>query len=110
MLEKEDYFWRQRAKMFWLQQGDQNINFFHKHASSKKRQNHIAMLRGSNGQWIQDSEALQDHIHDYFSELFSATDESWKNVVGTVTNKVSGQMNELLLLPLSLEEIRVAIF
>lgn len=39
LLEKQEVYWKQRAKQFWLEEGDQNTRFFHKYASGRKKQN-----------------------------------------------------------------------
>lgn len=44
LLEKQEIYWHQRAKQFWLQHGDQNTGFFHKYASTRKENNFIKGL------------------------------------------------------------------
>lgn len=45
LLLKEEDYWRQRAKVYWLQEGDRNTNFFHAMASQRKRRSVIHSLR-----------------------------------------------------------------
>jgi len=33
----KDIFWRQRAKLQWMQQGDRNTKFFHRVASNRRK-------------------------------------------------------------------------
>lgn len=37
LLEKQEVYWKQRAKQYWLKDGDQNTRFFHNYASGKKK-------------------------------------------------------------------------
>lgn len=39
--EKKNMYWRQRAKVHWLDIGDRNTRFFHQYASERKRRSHI---------------------------------------------------------------------
>lgn len=36
LLIREEYHWKQRAKMFWLKDDDMNTKFFHGTASAKE--------------------------------------------------------------------------
>ncbi|XP_074346276.1 uncharacterized protein LOC141685051 [Apium graveolens] len=45
LLEKQEIYWHQRAKQFWLQHGDQNTRFFHKYAVARKSNNSIDGLK-----------------------------------------------------------------
>ena len=44
LLEKQEIYWHQRDKQFWLQHGDQNTQFFHRYASTRKANNDIKGL------------------------------------------------------------------
>ncbi|XP_024155814.1 uncharacterized protein LOC112163789 [Rosa chinensis] len=39
LLQQELLFWRERAKVFWLQDDDANAKFFHQRASNRKKKN-----------------------------------------------------------------------
>lgn len=49
LLEKKEIYWRQRAKQFWLRDGDRNSRFFQKYASVRKEHNSIKRLEDDNG-------------------------------------------------------------
>lgn len=44
LLYQEEAYWKQRAKMFWLAEGDENTKFFHSNASARKKSSHISHL------------------------------------------------------------------
>jgi hypothetical protein len=47
LLVQEETYWRQRAKMHWLQQGDLNTRFFHTSASIRSKAKKIEKLINS---------------------------------------------------------------
>lgn len=72
LLEQQEVFWKQRAKQFWLREGDQNTKFFHKYATGRKKANQLIGLQDSNGEWQENKEDIRNIIVDYFLELFRA--------------------------------------
>ena len=44
LLSQEAVFWKQRAKVYWLKDGDTNSRFFHAMASAKRKRNTISNL------------------------------------------------------------------
>jgi hypothetical protein len=49
-LEKDDLWWRQRAKVEWLKHGDRNTCYFHACVNSRRRKNNIEKIKDENGQ------------------------------------------------------------
>ncbi|KAF4388924.1 hypothetical protein G4B88_019106 [Cannabis sativa] len=64
VLSQREVFWRQRSKQLWLQAGDQNSKFFHSKASARKRNNHITMLKDSEGNFRQWDNGLENVVVD----------------------------------------------
>ncbi|XP_060969488.1 uncharacterized protein LOC133036771 [Cannabis sativa] len=52
VLDQREAFWKQRSKQLWLKEGDQNSSYFHKMATTRKRQNCIDRLRDNHGNWV----------------------------------------------------------
>lgn len=73
LLEKQEVYWHQRAKQFWLQSGDRNTRFFHNYATTRKVNNYIQGLKDQNGEWQERESKIQDIIVEYFEELFTTS-------------------------------------
>ncbi|KAM7269200.1 hypothetical protein ACFE04_024697 [Oxalis oulophora] len=74
LVEQEELKWKQRSKLFWLQNGDLNSRYFHSHASARKRNNSIDGLRAIDGSWVKDRAGMASMVADYFSKIFSDSD------------------------------------
>ncbi|XP_074351469.1 uncharacterized protein LOC141690581 [Apium graveolens] len=110
LLEKQEVYWKQRAKQFWLQEGDQNTRYFHKFASGRKRNNQICKLKNKDGEWKDNKQDIQGIITDYFTELFTSS-----RTAGSISSrdKVQGvtvEQNEQLIKPISNDEVKSAAF
>lgn len=109
LLVQEEAYWKQRAKTFWLRDGDANTKYFHAIASSKKRRNVITKLRNDGNEVIAKQEGLCEIAKEYFSNLFQEHHNSYELVINEVSNKLSEKDNLFLLLPFSIHEFRLAI-
>uniref|UniRef100_A0A803QJ15 Reverse transcriptase domain-containing protein n=1 Tax=Cannabis sativa TaxID=3483 RepID=A0A803QJ15_CANSA len=72
LLYKEEVYWRQRARVKWLNGGDRNTKFFHKHASLRRKLNTIKFLKAVDGSIVNTREGIVNVITDYFQTLFSS--------------------------------------
>ena len=44
LLSLEEISWRQKSRMLWIKEGDNNTKLFHKVANSHRRFNHLSFL------------------------------------------------------------------
>lgn len=70
LLEQQEMHWAQRAKERWLALGNKNTNFFHKAATVRMRRNRIVCLKGSDGHFVHDPEAIEQLFLSHFKALF----------------------------------------
>lgn len=69
LLLQEETYWKQRAKLFWLREGDDNTRFFHASASAKKKANKIAFLTNDEGEKIENHDGICEVVRDYFTDF-----------------------------------------
>ncbi|KAK3198467.1 hypothetical protein Dsin_021882 [Dipteronia sinensis] len=72
-LDKEERYWRQRAKVEWLNKGDKNSRFFYMKASVRKARNKIRGLKDEAGNWKETDVDMEGIISNYFQKLFTST-------------------------------------
>ncbi|XP_024199901.1 uncharacterized protein LOC112203116 [Rosa chinensis] len=66
LLQREQLFWKQRAKVFWLSDGDMKTKFFHQRATNRRRKNTIKGLFDDDGNWCTDDKDLEHVVLSYF--------------------------------------------
>lgn len=71
----EELYWKQRAKAFWLEEGDTNSKFYHAAASSRKKTNHISSLKADEGSVVSKHED-RSSLHLLRSLIFSPISSS----------------------------------
>ncbi|CAM8962958.1 unnamed protein product [Rhodiola kirilowii] len=111
---KEEIYWKQRSRVEWLREGDRNTSYFHAKASQRKKRNTIVKLLDSRGEWISDEKEKGYLIRDYFTDIFSSSrsqdsreedrDFNW------IQSKVTTEIADRLMAPVTEAEIRAAVF
>ena len=61
---------RLKSTSMWLDEGDQNMKFFHRYASHRKSINTIHKVRSSQGTWAKTFEEKTKVVVEHFQELF----------------------------------------
>lgn len=79
---------KQRVKLFWLQNGDQNTKFFHRFASAWRKNNGFQRIKNEDGEWTESEEDIQGVVTNYFSKLFKPSCLNGKLSDRDVVNQV----------------------
>lgn len=102
--------WRQRAKQFWLKEGDLNTRFFYSVANGRKKKKKVVRLQRDDGQWVDDASGLGDLVKQYFDNLFAPGSSTYEPVLDAMREVVTVEDNEKLLASFTMEEFRRALF
>ena len=105
--EQRNLYWRQRAKVHWLDKGDRNTIFFHQYAIERKRRSRIRRIVLDDGRVMEEDGDLLGVVTDFYRDLFTShaggdTDE----LLRCIDARVTPEMNDILLKEFSDEEIK----
>ena len=68
--------WRQKSRVLWLKEGDNNTQFFHKMANSNRRRNHMGKVE-VDGIVHDDAAKIRDKVVSFYEDLYQEK-ESWR--------------------------------
>lgn len=92
----EELYWKQRAKAFWLAEGDPNSKFFHPYATKRKKINHVTKLRNDEGTLVDDHEGMCSIVEEYFVNLFGTEGRAQDSILGNNDTVISEAQNSKL--------------
>jgi hypothetical protein len=108
--EQKNIYWRQRAKVHWLKDGDRNTHFFHKYASERRKSSRSNRLVEDGGRLVEREEEMLETVANYYKNLFTAhADGRVEELLHCVHPKVSNAMSDVLLNPFTEEEVKSAL-
>ncbi|XP_020683390.1 uncharacterized protein LOC110100293 [Dendrobium catenatum] len=76
-------WWGQRAKVRWIEEGDDNSRFFHSMASARRPSNRIVQLRLSDGQLTSEHDKIVEMVQGFFEQKWkgnSIEELGWPNL------------------------------
>ncbi|GAU26994.1 hypothetical protein TSUD_290460 [Trifolium subterraneum] len=109
LLIQEEGYWKQRAKMHWLQEGDMNTRFFHMSATVRGKKK-VTKLIADNGTEAHTQEELCEVAKSYFDTLFKPRDGDHDPVLNLIQPRVTDDDNFILTAPITKVEIQQALF
>jgi hypothetical protein len=110
LLVQEEAYWKQRAKMHWLKDGDLNTKFFHMSATTRQRAKKIDKLVNEENVEVRTQPELCEVALNYFNLLFKANASEHDPILSLINPKVTQEDNDRLVAPITREELKEAIF
>ncbi|XP_019190133.1 PREDICTED: uncharacterized protein LOC109184574 [Ipomoea nil] len=109
-LKQEECFWRQKARIKWLREGDANTRYFHAVVKDRHRRQRISSVKNS-GLLLTTQEDIQQEAVNFYTTLFSAEDCPGSSaLVDCLSSGLTDREAQSLLAPLSREEVKEAVW
>lgn len=89
LLHSHEVSWKQKAKSFWLKEGDINSHYFHATILARKQKNALVKLHNNQRDRCLDPNEIDNMIMKYFRELFTCSGSIGDSVLNCVEIKVS---------------------
>ena len=106
LLAKEERVWKQRSRVEWLREGDQNTRYFHSKATQRRCQNYVYRLKNNSGMWTSTQDQVPPIFIDYYQSLFTTVNPAHvEQVAECITPMVTAEMNRALMKEFTSEEI-----
>ncbi|MCH85996.1 hypothetical protein A2U01_0006849, partial [Trifolium medium] len=110
LLAQEEAFWKQRAKIYRLHEGDTNSRFFHATTSVKRKRNKITKLQNNEGEVVQNQLDICGVAKNYFEQLFSMNQNNSGVDIEYIMPSITNLQNDKLIAPFQIREFKEALF
>ncbi|XP_057838177.2 uncharacterized protein LOC131048296 [Cryptomeria japonica] len=71
ILAKEEVFWKQKSRETWMDEGDNNTEFFHNSVKPRRVINIISKIKTNNGLEVEDPKLISKEAVDFFSNILN---------------------------------------
>ncbi|OMO79395.1 hypothetical protein CCACVL1_13702 [Corchorus capsularis] len=114
-LAAEESFFKQKSRVQWVKEGDQNTKFFHKIVVVKKKSNTIKMLKSAADNTLNTFEQISDEAISFFKSLLGKKDNdvngcSIEILAEILQDTVPEELKQALIDPVMPAEIQKTIF
>src|SRR3954470_22835195 len=102
----EEAFWKQKANVKWLVEGDKNTKFFHQTVQKRKQNLNIFRLKNDDGHWITDSNAITNTAIESFKNQLNGTHVmEAEHILNFIPSLITEDQNESLTKYPTIEEL-----
>ncbi|XP_019167707.1 PREDICTED: uncharacterized protein LOC109163418 [Ipomoea nil] len=105
--KQEEIFWKQKARVKWLKEGDSNTRFFHSVVKNRDRMQRISAIRSGTRELFTTQSAIQEEVASFYFRLDCSGVEPLLQCLPT--NLIDADISHLTL-PLSSEEVKEAVW
>ena len=97
---QEEFYWSQKYRIKWLQEGEHNTSFFHKATIQHRQGNRMDRLKKEDGSIAESQEDLENTLNSYFSNLLQEPDrdreEAQREVFSHIPKLIMEDHNQIL--------------
>ncbi|VFQ62668.1 unnamed protein product [Cuscuta campestris] len=105
--DNEFTFWKQKANLKWMEEGDSNTKFFHAYVKGRRTKSMIRVIEDSNGKPITNIEVIKKmDIEHFFNQFNNRKSVSMSPILAYITPTITEEDNNLLTMIPSDEEIK----
>eukprot|EP00253_Pinus_taeda_P001635 PITA_01635 len=101
--------WRQKSRIQWLKEGEQNTKFFHRSTLDYRGVNKILSLKNDQGECIENHQGIATLLTEHFNNIAQEPEidrtEAIRNLIKSITEFISNEQNQALSREVSLEEV-----
>ena len=114
LIAEESYF-RQKSRINWIHEGDQNTSFFQKIVAARQNKSTIRALTDANGVQLTTFSQISNEAVSFFQNLLGARDSNVVNCQGSILEElldfsISEEVAAVLCSPVTAEEIKNSMF
>lgn len=107
-------FWKQKARIKWLSDGDKNTKIYHAAVAVKRSKLTINRIKPVDGEWIEDCDQIKQEAVSFFQNLLGPANlptapSAMAYFSDYIPTLVTEEHNVALLAPVQLHEIKEAI-
>ncbi|GJZ85907.1 RNA-directed DNA polymerase, eukaryota [Tanacetum coccineum] len=100
---------KQKAKIRWALEGDENSRFFHGMINNRRNRSRINGLN-IHGEWVSDPVSLKKHIFQYFDKRFKEVNRARPSFTRNLFKQLSNDEVRFLDYPFTILEIKDAVW
>ena len=92
----KETLWRQKSRVLWLKEGDNNTIFFHKIANSNRRRNFMEKLEVDGTLYSSESD-IREKVVQFYTSLYTEK-EAWRPFVDDLPFSMIGDLERNMLI------------
>ncbi|XP_021848075.2 uncharacterized protein [Spinacia oleracea] len=106
-------FLKQKAKVEWIKNGDENTSLFHQSIKSRRLQNQVYSIFDKDGVWRDKPDEVSGAFLDYYTELLGSVHDNRTHVIKQIVQSgpiCQNHHKDILNAPYTADEVKAALF